>query len=169
MSSGQLINPNLINGDSRIDASRYVFQQACTRPVIEVLLSPGAAMPKRAHDTDAGADLFPLQAGVIAPGEQKMIDTGVAVKIPRGYAGFIHMRSSQRKNRLTGWGTGIIDSDYRGTLRVIIANNGDTDYVYDEETAIAQLVIQKVELVDFVDIWNDTERGTGGFGSTNKQ
>lgn len=169
MSSGQITNSYIQGSDSRIDASRFVFQHASTRPAIEVLLSPGATMPKRAHDTDAGADLFPLQAGVIAPGEQKMIDTGVAVKIPRGYGGFIHMRSSQRKNRLTGWGTGIIDSDYRGTLRVIIANNGDVDYTYDEDTAIAQLVIQKVELVDFVDIWNDTERGTGGFGSTNKQ
>ena len=167
MSSGQIINSYITGNDHFTDAARYAFRAGGTK-YLEILLSPGATPPKRAHETDAGADLFPLEEGLINPGEQKMVDTGVSIKIPPGYAGFIHMRSSQRKNRLTGWGTGIIDSDYRGTLRVIIANNGDTPYAYTKETAIAQLVIQKVEIVSFHDIWNDTERGTGGFGSTNK-
>lgn len=138
-------------------------------PGIAVKLEPGATLPKRAHPTDAGADLFPLEPFTLEPGEQKMIDTGVSVKIPTGYAGFLHVRSSQRKSGITGWGTGIIDSDYRGTLRVILKNNSSiTQYGASKDTAIAQLVIQKVELVEFVDIWNDTERGAGGFGSTNK-
>lgn len=137
-------------------------------PGIAVKLEPGATLPKRAHPTDAGADLFPLEPFILSPGVQKMIDTGVSIKIPVNYAGFLHVRSSQRKNGITGWGTGIIDSDYRGTLRVILKNNSDVEYAVTKETAIAQLVIQKVELVEFVDIWNDTDRGAGGFGSTNK-
>lgn len=132
----------------------------------------GCRPPTRANTGDAGADLYAALSGdqpiAILPGEQYLVDTGVSVKIPYGYAGFIHMRSSQRAKGITGWGTGIIDSDYRGNLKVIICNNGNDQYVIDKDTKIAQLVIQRVELVDFVDFWNDTERGTGGFGSTGK-
>lgn len=132
----------------------------------------GCRLPTRANPSDAGADLYAAlsddQKLVILPGEQYLVDTGVSVKIPSGYAGFIHMRSSQRVKGLTAWGTGIIDSEYRGNLKVIICNNGDDAYVIDKDTKIAQLVIQRVELVEFVDYWNDTDRGTGGFGSTGK-
>lgn len=136
-------------------------------------LEPGAKLPERAHPTDAGADMFALLGEgapsiVIAPGEQKTVDTGVAVKVPEGYGGFLHARSSQRSKSITCWGTGIIDSEYRGTILVVISNQGTKDYVVDRETKIAQLVIQAVELVGFIDGWNDTERGTGGFGSTGK-
>jgi dUTP pyrophosphatase len=61
---------------------------------------------------------------------------------------------------------GVIDSDYRGTIKVILKNIGDDPYKIEVGDRIAQLVIQKVELVRFTDIWNDTQRGTGGFGST---
>lgn len=131
-----------------------------------------ARLPTRANSLDAGADLYAWMHDkdsiTVLPGEQYLVDTGVSVKIPAGYAGFIHMRSSQRARGITGWGTGIIDSEYRGNLKVIICNNGSDQYLIDGNTKIAQLVIQRVELVEFVDFWNDTERGAGGFGSTGK-
>jgi dUTP pyrophosphatase len=141
-------------------------------PCISCLVSPGAKLPQRAHSTDAGADLFAWFEGntqeyEIFPGEQKMIDTGIAVKIPRGYAGFVYNRSSQGKKGIQiPHSVGIIDSDYRGTIKVILKNLGEDPYKITLGDRIAQLVIQKVELVTFTDIWNDTQRGTGGFGST---
>lgn len=143
-----------------------------TKQGIICKLEKGAKLPSRANPSDAGADLYaylhPRDSISILPGEQHLVDTGVSIQIPVGYAGFIHMRSSQRAKGLTAWGTGIIDSDYRGNLKVIICNNGDDQYIIDSDTKIAQLVIQRVELVEFVDFWNNTDRGTGGFGSTGK-
>jgi len=159
-----------------------------TMPPIQCLVSPRAKLPVRAHPSDAGADMHcwltewahkspffvrGLSPGevdrlVIPPGEQVLIDTGIGMKIPVGYAGFVGPRSSQRNKAITCWGDGIIDSTYRGNIKVVLANNGKSDYVIEDEDRIAQIVIKRVELVGFVDAWNDTERGTGGFGSTGK-
>ena len=144
----------------------------CAGPRIECLVNPNAKLPERAHSTDAGADLFAWFEGdtqecEIFPGDQKMIDTGIAVKIPAGYAGFVYNRSSQGKKGISiPHSVGIIDSDYRGTIKVILKNLGEDPYKIKQGDRIAQLVIQKVELATFSDIWNDTQRGTGGFGST---
>ena len=136
-------------------------------PVIDCQLQPGAHLPHRAHPSDAGADLFAFESYEIYPGEQKLVDTGVAVKIPRGSAGFIFNRSSQGKKGITiPHSVGVIDSDYRGNLKVLLKNISEDPYLIQEGDRIAQLVIQPVQLVDFVDSWNDTKRGTGGFGST---
>lgn len=147
------------------------------RSAIAVQLSPKAELPSRANPTDAGADLR-MYLGpeesvqnsfvVVKPKEQVLVDTGVAVKIPNGYAGFVMARSSMRNKSITSWGDGLIDSAYRGTIKVVISNQGDKDYVINNGDRIGQLVIQQVQLVEFVDIWNDTDRGTGGFGSTGK-
>jgi dUTP pyrophosphatase len=142
---------------------------------LAVQLAPGAKPPERAHQTDAGADLFayfgenlPQAYLTLEPGEQRLVDTGVAVKIPNGYAGFLMPRSSMRAKGITSWGDGLIDSAYRGTLKVVISNQGKEPYTIKAGDKIAQLVIQKIEIVGFVDIWNDTDRGVGGFGSTGK-
>jgi dUTP pyrophosphatase len=136
-------------------------------PVVDCQLQPGAKLPQRAHASDAGADLFALENHEIYPGEQKLVDTGVAVKIPRGFAGFIYNRSSQGKKGITiPHSVGVIDSDYRGNLKVLLKNIGEDPYEILVGDRIAQLVVQRVELPEFKDIWNDTQRGTGGFGST---
>ena len=138
-----------------------------TGPSIDCQLQPGAWLPHRAHPTDAGADLRALENHEIYPGEQKLVDTGVAVKIPRGFAGFIFNRSSQGKKGITiPHSVGVIDSDYRGTLKVLLKNIGEDPYKILAGDRIAQLVVQRVELPTFRDAWNDTQRGTGGFGST---
>lgn len=166
--SVQQINSGMLytstsNGTSWVDA----------RPNIPCLLSPGAKLPQRAHYYDAGADLFAWFEDEntikieIYPGEQKLVDTGVAVKIPNGFAGFVYNRSSQGKKGISiPHSVGIIDAEYRGNIKVILKNLGEDPYTIMRGDRIAQLVIQKVELVSFTDIWNDTARGQGGFGST---
>jgi dUTP pyrophosphatase len=136
-------------------------------PALECQLKPGAKLPERAHPTDAGADLFAYENLEIYPNEQKLVDTGIAVKIPQGFAGFVYNRSSQGKKGITiPHSVGVIDSGYRDTIKVLLKNIGDDPYKITAGDRIAQLVIQKVELVGFKDIWNDSTRGTGGFGST---
>lgn len=134
------------------------------------------ATPLRAYPTDAGADLFSSDDVVIYPGETKMIDTGVAVKIPTSYVGLIYSRSSQGKIHVSlPNSVGVIDSSYRGNLKALLQNSGSEPYfIYKYATRIAQLVITPIVLAEFkecnrsIEIWDDTERGTGGFGSTNK-
>jgi dUTP pyrophosphatase len=143
------------------------FGNCITEPTIDCQLQPGAKLPERAHPSDAGADLFALEAYEIYPGEQKLVDTGVAVKIPRGFAGFIFNRSSQGKKGITiPHSVGVIDSDYRGNLKVLLKNISEDPHLVQPGDRIAQLVVQRVELPTFRDAWNDTQRGTGGFGST---
>jgi len=136
-------------------------------PPLECLAKPEAKLPERAHPTDAGADLFSYESLEIYPNEQKLVDTGIAIKIPQGFAGFVYNRSSQGKKGITiPHSVGVIDSGYRDTIKVLLKNIGDDPYKITAGDRIAQLVIQKVELVQFKDIWNDSTRGTGGFGST---
>jgi dUTP pyrophosphatase len=151
-----------MNNEYLIAKGSYIAE-----PTIDCQLQPGAHLPQRAHPSDAGADLRALEAHEIYPGEQKLVDTGVAVKIPRGFAGFIYNRSSQGKKGITiPHSVGVIDSDYRGNLKVLLKNIGEDPYKIEPGDRIAQLVVQRVELPTFRDAWNDTQRGTGGFGST---
>ena len=119
----------------------------------------------------ACADLSCVEDFTITNGETKIVKTGIKIQyIDPRYKLHIYSRSglAAKKGIFVLNAPGVIDSDYRGNLKVIICNNGNDQYVIDKDTKIAQLVIQRVELVDFVDFWNDTERGTGGFGSTGK-
>ena len=139
------------------------------RQVVQCLAEDKEFLPRRANPTDAGADLMSTQDYEIYPAEQKLVDTGVAVKIPDGYAGFVFNRSSQGKKGITiPHSVGVIDADYRGNIKVILKNVGEDPYKIARGDRIAQLVIVPVLLVEFTDIWNDTARGSGGFGSTGK-
>ena len=129
--------------------------------------------PVRAHDTDAGADLRATYNHCIMPGQQQLVDTGVAIKIPRGFTGMVFNRSSQGKIGVQiANGVGIIDSDYRGTIKVLLKNTGTIPYeIKGRDTRIAQLVLVPIILPGFVEhleseVWDDTIRGEGGFGST---
>ncbi len=139
------------------------------RQVIECRVDDAAFLPVRAHPTDAGADLKSSQDAEIYPNETVLIDTGVAVKIPEGYGGFVFNRSSQGKQGIIlPHSVGVIDSDYRGNIKVPLKNLSDSPYKIRRGDRIAQLVVMPVLLAGFVDAWNDTERGYGGFGSTGK-
>jgi dUTP pyrophosphatase len=154
---------SFFNINQSYDHSRGV----AVKQIVECLVEDPQFLPQRANPTDAGADLMSTETCEIYPNEQKMIDTGVAVKIPEGYAGFVFNRSSQGKKGITiPHSVGVIDSDYRGNIKIISKNISEDRYEVKRGDRIAQLVIMPVLLPTFVDAWNDTKRGTGGFGST---
>ncbi len=148
-------------------AGYYTVRESNLLPQLPCLAQSPEFLPQRANPTDAGADLRAAESLEIYPGEQKLVDCGVAVKIPRSYAGFVFNRSSQGKRGITiPHSVGVIDSDYRGNIKVILRNLSEDPYKIEKGDRIAQLVIVPILLCDFVDTWNDTARGTGGFGST---
>ena len=142
--------------------------------MIEVKLTDPKAMPLRAHSTDAGADLFSVAKHIIYPGQFALVDTGVAVRIPEGFVGLVYSRSGQGKLRISLTNSvGVIDSDYRGPIKVMVLNEGDEPYeINPYATKVAQLVITPIMLTTFVGYegneadWQDTTRGSSGFGST---
>jgi len=144
---------------------------------MQIRLADPKASPFRAHPTDAGMDLMSSEHSfLLYPGDQKLIDTGVAMKIPEGFVGLVFNRSSQGKIAVQiPHGTGVIDSSYRGNIKVLLKNNGEDPYEINRyATRIAQLVITPIllptlEVVECTDQeWLDTERGAGSFGSSNK-
>lgn len=156
---------NQLTNSTYIASSNVI--SSFTGPALACKVDPGAKLPQRQHSTDAGADLFSNEEVEIYPGEQKLVDTGIALKIPVGFAGFVYNRSSQGKKGITiPHSVGVIDADYRGNVKVLLKNLSEDPYKIAHGDRIAQLVVQRVELVSFYDTWNDTARGTGGFGST---
>jgi dUTP pyrophosphatase len=135
-------------------------------------LNSDASLPAYAKAGDAGADLCSTHAVNLLPGEYKLVSTGIAVEIPRGYVGLIHPRSGlAAKHGITVLNTpGTVDAGYRGEIKVILINLSQEVYNISRGERIAQLVIQKVEHAFFepVDELDSTERGNGGFGSTGK-
>ena len=136
---------------------------------MNIILDNGAFKPEFAHKTDAGADLrSPVESVVPARGSI-VIDTGVHVEIPEGYVGMLKSKSGLNvKHDLIG--TGTIDSGYSGSIRVKLYNLGDTDYQIQRGDKIIQLVIMPCVYCKFTEVeqFADSERGTGGFGSTGR-
>lgn len=137
-------------------------------------LDPDLPLPAHAKPGDAGVDLRATEAVTLLPGGGRaLVPTGVAVAIPRGYAGFVQPRSGLAlKHGVTVLNTpGLIDADYRGELKVLLINTDPAEpFVIERGERIAQLVIQAVEHVDFVEVevLDETERGEGGFGHTGR-
>lgn len=135
-------------------------------------LDPSLAMPRYATVGDAGADLVAAEALTIAKGGGRaLVPTGAAIAIPPGYAGFVQPRSGLAlRHGITCLNTpGLIDSGYRGELKVLLINTDpNDDFVIERGDRIAQLVIQRVEHANFVEVDElpDSDRGEGGFGST---
>ena len=134
-------------------------------------LRDDAVLPGRAYAGDAGLDLAACEACELAPGERRIVSTGVAVAIPDGYAGFVQPRSGlAREHGITIVNTpGLIDSGYRGELQVTLLNTDRTrPFSVERGMRIAQLVILPVPHVELeeVDELPPSERGTDGFGSS---
>ena len=135
-------------------------------------LDPELPLPRQQHPDDAGYDLHAREDVVIAPnGGRALVPTGLAVAIPSGYAGFVLPRSGLAlKHGVTCLNApGLIDSLYRGELKVLLANTDPTEpFEVRRGDRIAQLVIQRVEQVEWceVDELDLTERDAFGFGST---
>ena len=141
-------------------------------PIIRLI--DDAIIPVYAKSGDAGADSVSAESVVLEPGGGRaLVSTGVAIAIPEGFAGFVQPRSGLAiKHGVTCLNTpGLIDSGYRGELKVILINTDPSEsFQVSKGERIAQLVIQKVEECNFQEVQElpDSERGETGFGSSGR-
>lgn len=126
--------------------------------------------PTRAHPGDAGLDLKAAENALLYPGDRQAIDTGVCVEVAKGYVGLLCARSGKALQSGLGIanGVGVIDSGYRGPVKVLLINHGGKQIEISRGDRIAQLLIVPIETpsVEIVDSLSDSERGVGGLGST---
>lgn len=128
-------------------------------------------LPKYQHyGEDAGLDLHAAEEKLIKVGDYELIKTGIKIAVPEGYAAFVYPRSglALKKGITVLNADGVIDSGYRGEIGVILINHGKKDFKIDFNDRIAQLIIQKVNLIEWeeVESLDTSERGDGGFGHT---
>ena len=138
------------------------------------LLRDGARLPAYGSREAAGADLYacltsPVEIG---PGETAFIPTGIALEVPKGCAGLVYARSSlgTKRGLAPANKVGVIDSDYRGEIQVVLYNHGKVPQTIENGERIAQFLITPVLTPGYVavDVLSETERASGGFGSTGK-
>jgi len=133
-------------------------------------LNENARLPARSNPTDAGLDLFADVGGVVFVGGRTALHTGIAVAVPEGYYGRIAPRSGLAAKHGIDVLAGVVDSSYRGEIRVVLHNTSDKRFTFNRGDRIAQLIIEKIALpeVEEVEELEATSRGDGGFGSTGK-
>ncbi len=136
-----------------------------------VRLRPEAVLPAQAYAGDAGLDLAACERVVLRPGERAVVATGIAVAVPEGFAGFVQPRSglAARSGITIVNSPGLIDSGYRGELKVVLQNtDGERTFVAEPGERIAQLVLVPVPAVELVEVEElpASERGVRGFGSS---
>lgn len=138
-------------------------------------IKPEAILPTYGSPFSAGADLYALLDApvTLAPGETRLISTGLSLEIPEGYGGFLYARSSLATKRglAPANKVGVIDSDYRGEVMVALLNQSGKEQEIEPGERIAQLVIAPFLKGEFleVDTLSETDRGAGGFGSTGRK
>lgn len=138
-------------------------------------LKPGATVPTMGSKFAAGADLYSAEDADVAigPGETKFIGTGLAMEIPEGYVGLVYARSGLacKRGLAPANKVGVVDSDYRGEIKVALHNHGKEAQTVEKGERIAQMVIAPYLSVNYeeADELSETERGEGGFGSTGRK
>ena len=138
-------------------------------------LKSGATVPTMGSKFAAGADLYSAEDAdvVIAPSETKFIGTGLAMEIPEGYVGLVYARSGLacKRGLAPANKVGVVDSDYRGEIKVALHNHGKEAQTVEKGERIAQMVIAPYLSVNYeeADELSETERGEGGFGSTGRK
>lgn len=136
---------------------------------MKVVLDDGAIMPTRAHELDAGYDLYSRIDAVIYPNASGRFDTGVHVEIPAGYVGFLKSKSGLNvKSGIQS--EGVIDAGYTGSICVKLYNHGSHEVYIKKGQKISQLVLLPIITpeLELVDSLEETDRGSNGFGSTGK-
>lgn len=136
---------------------------------MKIKLDPEAICPTRAHETDAGLDLYATEDKTVPPYGSATFDTGVHVELPPFTAGFLKSKSGLNvKYDITS--EGVIDIGYTGSIVVKLYNHGQKPYTVRRGDKISQLVVMDIELpsIQIVDELEKTERGDGGFGSTGR-
>lgn len=136
-------------------------------------LREDALLPTRAHDDDAGLDLYAAEAATLAPGARAIVATGIAVEIPERHAGLVLPRSGLaiRHGVTVVNAPGLIDAGYRGEVKVVLLNTDrETPFAVAVGDRIAQLVITRIESPDLVEVAElpPTRRADGGFGSSGR-
>ena len=135
-------------------------------------LNPAAQLPTHGSDQAAGLDLYSVDDVMIVPGEIKLVSTGLAMALHEGWEGQIRPRSGlAAKYGITVLNApGTVDSDYRGEIKVMLINHGQIAYSIHPGDRIAQLVVAAVSFCEPEEVadLDETDRGTGGFGSTGK-
>jgi len=144
-----------------------------TLKVLITRLDESVPVPRYAKPGDAGADICTRIDLTIEPGERVLAPTGLSIALPNGYAAFVHPRSGLAiKHGVSMVNTpGTIDAGYRGELQIILINHDLREPIsFKKGDRIAQLIIQKVERAEFIEVETlpGTDRGSGGFGSTGK-
>ena len=135
-------------------------------------LCPQAVLPTYGSAEAAGADLYACldETVTVAPGESAWIPTGIAMEVPSGCAGLVYARSGMacKRGLAPANKVGVIDSDYRGQIIVVLHNHSDKPQTITHGERIAQMVITPVITYPYVEVdeLTDSDRGTGGFGST---
>ena len=141
--------------------------------VLITRLDESIPLPRYAKGGDAGADLVSRVDFTLAPGERKLVPTGISIALPDGYVALVHPRSGLAiKHGVTMVNSpGTVDAGYRGELQIILINHDQKESIsFQRGDRIAQLVIQQVERAEFIEVENlpGSGRGTGGFGSTGR-
>jgi dUTP pyrophosphatase len=158
------------------DTRPRVISDVVSTSLAVVRLDRDLPMPSRAHDGDAGVDLCSALDVELAPGQRALVPTGIAVAVPRGMVGLVHPRSglAARVGLSIVNSPGTIDAGYRGEIKVALINlDPETPIVLHRGDRIAQLLVQRVELPELVEVTSfdeaglaDTSRGDGGHGSS---
>jgi len=142
-----------------------------TAPLRVRLLDPRAVVPTRAYPDDAGLDLYSVEEGILAPGHRASVGTGICLEIPFGCAGLVLPRSglAERHGIALVNTPGLIDSGYRGEIRVLLLNTDlEEPFTVSVGDRIAQLLLVTVESPPVIEVeeLSASERGAGGFGSS---
>lgn len=138
-------------------------------PKIKILkIDESVPLPNYAKSGDAGLDLYSAEEIVLKPGQRYGVRTGIKMEIPDNFVGLIWDKSGIALNAGIKTMGGVVDSGYRGEVKVIIINLSDRNFVVKKHTKVAQMLIKKVERaeIEMVDHLTETDRGDGAFGST---
>lgn len=174
------INPNRADSTDPVDNDYAVDDPSCSSRLSSepnsprddclkvMLFSKKARVPQRASEFAAGLDLHAAQSCVIPEWSRMTIPTDIAVQIPSGCYGRVAPRSGLAKKYFIDVAAGVIDEDYRGPLGVILVNNSAAAFTVEEGDRIAQLILERYSrcAVEVCEALDDSQRGSGGFGST---
>jgi dUTP pyrophosphatase len=137
---------------------------------IKILKIKDVKTPAYAKSGDAGMDLHSAENFVLKPGERHAFETGIKMEVPDGYAGLVWDKSGLALNSGIKTMAGVLDSGYRGEIKIVLVNLSKDDFKVEEGQKIAQMLFQKVERpeIEIAEFLSESDRGEGGFGSTGK-
>ena len=166
---GMLVLLPTIIGVAMMRIPRRLYKSELSVTLNKVQLDDGAIMPTRAHEWDAGLDLYARETQVIPARESATFDTGVHIEIQPGCVGMLKSKSGLNVNHGL-IGEGVIDAGYTGSIKVKLYNLSSYDYVVSAGDKISQLVVMPIRSPELtlVDSLDETQRGDGGFGSTGR-